>query len=70
MKTEQLKKDLNQMSVEQLQKKLTEFRRELFTLRLNALTAHVVNYAQFKQLRKNIARALTVLHAKEQEIKA
>ena len=67
MKIDQIKKELENMPVDELQKKLTETRKELFTLRLNAVTSHVINYAAFKQLRKNIARILTILKTKEKE---
>lgn len=67
MKREQVKKELQQMPVDQLHKKLEETRKELFTLRLNAITSHVVNFAAFKGLRKNIARILTILKSKEKE---
>ena len=52
------------MDVKGLIIKLDSVRRELFTLRLNTVTAHVKDYSQFKKARKNIARILTSLRLK------
>ncbi|EKE05169.1 MAG: hypothetical protein ACD_19C00412G0001, partial [uncultured bacterium] len=46
----------------ELREKVSEFKRELFGLRLNSATSHVKDYSQFKKLRKNVARALTCLN--------
>ena len=68
MKSTELKKSLEQMSVLQLQEKLDTFRSELFSLRLSVSTAHVKNYAQFGQLRKDIARVLTLMRQKNKNV--
>lgn len=60
-------KELKNMSLEQLQDKLDDFRRELFQLNLNAATSHIKDGSQFKKLKKNIARALTVINEKVQK---
>ena len=52
------KVELREMSVEQLQEKVESLRRELFSLRLNAAGTKT------KQVRKDIARALTYLRQK------
>jgi ribosomal protein L29 len=57
-------KGLNQA---ELQVKIDSWRRELFGLRLNASTSHIKDYSQFKKLRKNIARGLTLLTQQPQE---
>jgi ribosomal protein L29 len=59
MKVTEFKKTLEHMNMQQLQEKLDSLRHELFGLRLTVATAHVKDHAQFKQLRKNIARVLT-----------
>lgn len=59
MKATEFKKTLEQMDVKQLQDKLDALRQEVFGLKLSVATAHVKDHAQFKQLRKNIARVLT-----------
>lgn len=56
-------KDLNQ---QELNTKIDELRRECFTLKLNAATAHIKDYSQFKKLKRNIACALTYLNKKKQ----
>lgn len=53
--------DLNLLSHAQLHEKLEEVRRELFSFRLNAVTAHVKDYSQFAKKRKTIARLLTCI---------
>jgi ribosomal protein L29 len=49
----------------ELLEKVSEFKRELFGLRLNSITSHVKDYSQFKKLRKNVARALTYLNKQD-----
>lgn len=62
MKTNKEKEDFEGMGAQELGKKVDSLRRELFSLRLNASTAHVKDYSQFSKLRRRIARALTYLH--------
>lgn len=59
------KKDFKQLSFDDLRLKVDTLRKELFNVRLNAVTAHVKDYSQFKKLRKDIARALTCMREKE-----
>ena len=55
-----------QMTPVQLESKIEELRRQLFTLRLNATTAHVKSFASDKnKLRKAVAQALTFARQKE-----
>ena len=71
MKSDSVKKELEKLEVKELQVRLDVLRRELFSLKLNALTAHVKDYSQFKKLRKDIARAKTYLQSKKNaELKA
>lgn len=49
------------LKLEELDQKIDELRRNLFSLKLNATTSHVKNVSQFKKLRRDIARGLTVL---------
>ncbi|MGB8367254.1 MAG: 50S ribosomal protein L29 [Candidatus Babeliales bacterium] len=60
MKNIEFKKELKNLTVKQLQEKIENFRKELFSLRLNSTTAHVKDYSQFKKFRKKIACALTI----------
>jgi ribosomal protein L29 len=65
MKSQGVKKELERLGVKELEGQLDGLRRELFSLKLNAVTAHVKDYSQFKKLRKNIARAKTYLKNKK-----
>ena len=61
-----IKQDLKSLDEQQLAQKLNEFRQELFKLRLTSVTAPIKDNKQVGKLRKNIARALTFLHTKQQ----
>lgn len=67
MKVTKLKDEMKQLDAAELKVKLDATRRELFNIQLNATTAHVKDYSQFKKLKKNIARVLTFARQKEQE---
>jgi len=58
--TDDLKK-LKEMNLGELVVQLASLRRDLFNIRLNATTAHVKDYSQFKKMRKDIARVQTVI---------
>lgn len=53
------------LSRQELVIKADQLRRELFGLRLNALTSHIKDVSQFKKLRKDIARCLSLLTQKQ-----
>ncbi len=57
-------KDLRQMSEEELVAKLRELRRELFQLRMDKALAKLEQPHRFKEVRRDIARILTVLREK------
>src|ERR687885_535656 len=52
---------------EELEQRLAETRRELFNLRFQHATGQLENTGQLKEVRKNIARILTVLNQKAGE---
>lgn len=62
-RNEQLKK-LQELSLVDLGEHLNELRRELFSLKLNKVTAHVKDYSAFAKLRRGIARAMTLMNLK------
>lgn len=64
MKLTNERQELQGLSREALQERVNLLRKQLFTLRLNAATAHVKDYSQFNFLRKSIARGLTYLKQK------
>ena len=59
------KEELMQCTYEQLTEKVDGWRRDLFGLRLNSASSHVKDVSQFKKLRKNIARGLTLMEQKK-----
>lgn len=65
MKVTKIIDEFKQLPVNSLREKLDSLRRDLFSTKLNAMTAHVKDYSQFKKLKRSIARALTILHQKE-----
>ena len=60
--------ELRQMDDDELERRLTEAREELFNLRFQHVTGQLDNHARLNQVRKDIARINTLL--REQEIAA
>lgn len=63
--------ELRDLSIEELQKKLTDFKDELFSLRFQVVTGQLGNPMRIKEVRHNIARVKTILkeielHKKDQ----
>ena len=54
------------MSTEQLTNAVAELKKELFTLRFQLATGQLQNTMQITAVKRDIARALTVLRQKEQ----
>jgi large subunit ribosomal protein L29 len=59
--------EVRELGVEELERRLADTRRELFNLRFQHATGQLENTGQLMQVRKNIARILTVLNQKQQE---
>ncbi len=55
------------LDIDELERRLADTRRELFNLRFQHATGQLENTGQLTQVRKNIARILTVLNQKQQE---
>lgn len=55
---------IQQLSLEDLQKRLDSTRQDLFGLRVNSASTQVKDYSQYKKLRKQVARILTVMRSK------
>lgn len=64
MKVSKFNTEIKDLGIKELIIKLDALRREHFSLKLNASTAHVKDYSQFAKGRKNIARVLTQLRQK------
>ncbi|HEX3540386.1 MAG TPA: 50S ribosomal protein L29 [Acidimicrobiales bacterium] len=58
-------KDLGEMGIDELETALAEAKAELFNLRFQHVTGKLDNYARIGQLRKNVARYMTVLRERE-----
>ncbi len=69
MKMTEFKQGLKQLSMQDLHKKLETLRHELLNMRLNSATAHVKDYSQFKKLRRDIARVITIQQKKMEQAK-
>ena len=63
MKTSEIKK----MTVTQLQKELTNFKKEKFNLRFQRVNSQVQNTARIKTVRRSIAKILTFLNQKKKD---
>ena len=60
-------KEIRDKSNDELLKTLDEFKKELFDLRFQRATGSIDNPMRIRELRKSIARILTVLKEKESE---
>jgi large subunit ribosomal protein L29 len=58
--------EVHELALEELEERLAATRRELFNLRFQHATGQLENTGQLKEVRKNIARLLTVLNQKKQ----
>ena len=59
--------EVRELDVEELERRVAQTRRELFNLRFQHATGQLENTGQLKEVRKNIARLLTVLNQKQRE---
>jgi large subunit ribosomal protein L29 len=59
--------DLAEMGVGELETALAEAKAELFNLRFQHVTGKLDNYARIGSVRKDVARYLTMLRAREIE---
>ena len=62
--------DIRQMSVLEINRKITDLKDQLFLLKLQHATNQLENAAKLVEVRRDIARAKTILHEKEQKEKA
>ena len=60
-------KELKNLSVEELTKKLNELKKDLFMLRMQHATNHLDNPVKISAVRRDIARVKTVIREKELE---
>ncbi len=62
-------KELRDLSNEQLETKLAEFKEELFNLRFQLATGQLENPMRVRAVRKDIARVKTVMQERVRNIK-
>jgi large subunit ribosomal protein L29 len=58
-------KELDELDAEELDGRLVEMKAELFNLRFQHVTGQLDNYARLAQLRRDVARIMTVMRARE-----
>jgi len=58
-------KEIRDLGVADLEKKILDLNQELFNLRFQLHTGHLENSARLGQVKKDIARAKTVLQEKQ-----
>ncbi len=58
-------KELRELSNAELEKKVAEFKSELFNLRFQLATGQLENPMRIREVKKNIARAKTILRERE-----
>jgi large subunit ribosomal protein L29 len=60
--------EIEKLSLEDLQDKLVEFQKQLSDLKMNHAVSPLENPLQIKTVRKTVARLLTAIAAKQNEI--
>ena len=61
-------KDIKNLSVEELEKKLNELKKDLFMLRMQLATNQLDNPMQISAVKKDIARVKTIIREKETNV--
>ena len=60
--------DIRKLSVTQLEKELTNFKKEQFNLRFQKVNSQVQNTSRFRVVKRSIAKILTFLNQKKRDI--
>lgn len=61
-------RELRELTTEELKRKVEDWKQELFNLRFQQATGQLDNPMRLREIRRNIARAKTIL--RERELKA
>lgn len=61
-------KEFAKLSIKELEERLRELRAELFNLRFQKYTGSLNNYRRLREVRRDIARVLTILTQKRREL--
>ena len=67
MKAKEIK-DIRELSVEKLEEKLQDLKKDLFMLRMQHATNQLDNPMQIAAVKKDIARIKTIIREKEQNV--
>ena len=59
--------EVRELGIEEIERRVAETRRELFNLRFQHATGQLENTGQIRDVKRNIARLLTVLNKKQRE---
>lgn len=62
------KSEIEKLSLEDLQDKLAEFKKQLSDLKMNHAVSPLENPLQIKTIRKTVARLLTAINSRQNEI--
>ena len=62
------KSEIEKLSLEDLQDKLVEFKKQLSDLKMNHAVSPLENPLQIKTVRKTVARLLTAINSRQNEI--
>jgi large subunit ribosomal protein L29 len=62
--------ELHELDEDELENRLVEYRRELLNLRFQLATGQLDNVARVSQVRRDVARVLTILHHRGSELLA
>lgn len=65
MRTREEIREIQEMSTEELQKKVTDLRSDLFFMKVNAKTGQMEKTADIQKTKKSIARVLTELNSRK-----
>jgi large subunit ribosomal protein L29 len=59
--------DIRDLPLEDIERQLAETKQELFNLRFQNATGELDNYMRLKELRRDVARILTIMRERELE---
>ncbi len=62
-------KDIRELTNEEIQTKIEEYKEELFNLRFSQATGNLEKPSRIRELRKLVARMKTILRERELEVK-
>ena len=62
--------ELRKLTIDELKRKLNDFKQDLFTLRFQAVVGQLTNTIKIRQVRRDIAKINTLITEKERGINA